>query len=60
MLVKKYIKRKTLYLSHTHYILNLLFTYNIIKANLIGILMVKKSIILLSRGENAKFNITNY
>lgn len=60
MLVKRNIKRKTLHLNHTHYIRDLLSTYNMIEANLIGTLMIKKSTILFNKDENVKFNIIDY
>lgn len=42
-----------------YYISNLLFTYNIIKANIIGSLIITKFIILLSK-KNIEFDIINY
>ena len=60
MLVKKDMKCKTLHLSHMHYIRDLLFTYNMIKANLIGTSMIKGSTILLGKGKDVELNVTNY
>lgn len=60
ILVKKNIKYKTLHLSDTYYIQVLLSTYDMIEATLISIPMVKRSTILLSKGKDAKFDITDY
>ena len=60
MLVKKDMKRKTFHLSHMHYIQDLLSKYDMIKANLVDTLMIKRSIILLGIGEDAEFEVTNY
>ncbi len=60
MLVKRDIKRKTLHLSHTHYIRDLLSIYKIIEANRVGTPMIKGSTILLGKSEDAEFDVTDY
>ena len=51
MLVKRDMKRKTLHLSHTHYIRDLLSTYDMIGANLVGTPIIKGSTILLAKAK---------
>lgn len=60
MLVKRYIKRKTLYLSYTHYIRDLLSTYDIIEANLVITPIIKGSTILFGKSKDTKFDVTDY
>lgn len=60
MLVKRDIKWKTLYISHTNYIQDLLSIYNMIGANPISISIIKGSIILYSKGKNTEFDFTDY
>lgn len=60
MLVKKNIKYKTFYFNYIYYIWNLLFINDIIKINLISILIVKKSHILFDKSKKTKFDITDY
>lgn len=60
MLVKRDMKRRTLHLSHMHYIRDLLSTYDMIGANPVGTPMIKGSTILHSKGEDAEFDVTDY
>ena len=60
MLIKRDMKCRTLYLSHTHYIWDLLSTYNMIEAYLVGTPMIRRSTILLGKSKDTEFNVTDY
>lgn len=60
MLVKKNMKYRTLHLNYRAYIWNVLSTYDMMGANSVGTLIIKGSIILLGKGKDTKFNVTDY
>ena len=60
MLVKRDMKRKSLHLSHTHSIRDLLSTYDMIRANSVDTLMIKGSTILFGKSKDAEFDVTDY
>lgn len=60
ILVKRNIKHKIFYLSHIHYIQDLLSIHNMIGANLVDTLIIKRSTILFDKNKDAEFNIIDY
>lgn len=60
MLVKKDIKHKILHLNYMYYIQDLLSTYDMIEANLVGIPIVKRFTILFGKDKDTEFDITDY
>ena len=60
MMIKRDIHYGTIYLSYIHYIRNLLYTYEMIGANLLDSPIFQKYTFLFGKGKNTKYDVTEY